>query len=113
MTISWRRQMIGINPDGIEALQGYRRRFLMSLYEQLRKDQAEYNRLCEAFDSGETNIELSNDLQRVMSWLDKEIRTIREARAGEIEGIAFKEIETLERDLEQRKAALRRDIWHQ
>ena len=83
--------------DGLINDRHYNNRYAEMLFEQIKRDHTDYKRLLEKMENGTIGMEDKQELDRIRSYLKKELRVLKGLKSG-IEGVLYGEIKEIEND---------------
>jgi len=81
----------------------YRIRYARSLFEQIKRDYADFIRLRETLKNRQINRSQMEELQKKLCWINKSISEVRKMQHKGIEGVLWAEINYIQRDIKDRQ----------
>jgi hypothetical protein len=88
-----------LNDDGFITDSTMRLRRARDLIEQIEADYAELKRLRKKVHDGQATREERENGERLLSWLERELRTLRKLEGRDMERIICGQIEQIEREI--------------
>ena len=95
------------NPYDFSRQNHTRSRYMQSLFEQLKADHAECRCLWKMFENDGFKMSGTDDIIRVLSWIQTEITVLKELSKDGVEGVAWGGIKDIEDDIRNKKMYLK------
>jgi hypothetical protein len=102
--------MFGYPGSELRGQTTYRRRVQSSLKNQIKADYNELVRVWKEFQNGQTSIESGERILEKIGWIKTAINEFRDINEGDIEGVSWAEMDTIDRNVQSMESRVMRII---